>query len=157
MNRINLAVPYAQKDAVKAMGARWDAELRTWWATEAQCRAHPGLLKWTGARSKPAQRTAKRSPAKQTRGPGPKLTERRVFSLAGCTCRHVAPWEDCEHTDPTAVEAELDRDGRPDRQGIPRAGDPALTSSPPMQQGLSQQQARSLGLLARSRGADRAP
>ena len=112
MTRVNLAVPYAQKDQAKAMGARWDAELRTWWATEAQCKAHPGLLKWAAGRIQPVQRPAKRSPARQTRGPGPKITERRVFSLAGCACRHVAPWEDCEHTDPMAGESELDEDQR---------------------------------------------
>lgn len=103
MSRVNLAVPYAQKDQAKAMGARWDAELRTWWATEAQCKAHPGLLEWAAGRTQPVQRPAKRSPTRQTRGPGPKLTERRVLSLAGCNCRHVAPWDHCEHTAPEAV------------------------------------------------------
>ncbi|MBA4234037.1 MAG: hypothetical protein C0465_26035 [Ralstonia sp.] len=29
--RINLHVPYVQKDKAKAIGAKWDAEQRIWW------------------------------------------------------------------------------------------------------------------------------
>jgi len=32
--RIDLAVPYSQKDEAKALGAGWDAEKRTWWVSE---------------------------------------------------------------------------------------------------------------------------
>lgn len=35
--RLNLTVPYAEKDAAKALGARWDAVHKVWYATD---RAH---------------------------------------------------------------------------------------------------------------------
>lgn len=108
MSRVNLAVPYSQKDAAKAMGARWDQELRTWWATTDQCKAHPGLFRWAGEPSKAAKQPAHKPQAKSHHGSKPIRTEQRLFTLAACVCSHAAPWEDCEHTDPMMGEPELE-------------------------------------------------
>ncbi len=32
--RVYLAVPYEEKDAAKAVGARWDSEFRRWYVDE---------------------------------------------------------------------------------------------------------------------------
>ena len=32
--RINLVTPFAEKDAVKALGARWDAAKKLWYITD---------------------------------------------------------------------------------------------------------------------------
>nr|MDP2192790.1 DUF5710 domain-containing protein [Rhodoferax sp.] len=32
--RINLVTPFAEKDAVKALGARWDAAKKIWYITD---------------------------------------------------------------------------------------------------------------------------
>jgi hypothetical protein len=49
-----LKVPYAEKDAAKALGARWDAAEKKWYITES---VDPHLFtKWT-AESKPTANT----------------------------------------------------------------------------------------------------
>lgn len=52
MTRFNLQVPYAEKDAAKAAGAKWDPTGRTWYSE----RSHgsigsqlPELAPWTRA------------------------------------------------------------------------------------------------------------
>lgn len=44
MARINLAVPFAQKDEAKALGAKWDSVLKVWYAPEAA--DLKSLLRW---------------------------------------------------------------------------------------------------------------
>ena len=44
-DRVNLATTYAQKDAVKAMGAKWDAPAKTWWISGDTYRQNPD--QWT--------------------------------------------------------------------------------------------------------------
>ena len=47
MSRIYLQVPYAEKDAAKAMGARWDAKRKSWYVPSAAVlRVNPGLAQW---------------------------------------------------------------------------------------------------------------
>lgn len=43
--RIELAVPYADKDSAKAIGARWDADKRAWYVT-GQCKQLASLARW---------------------------------------------------------------------------------------------------------------
>lgn len=50
MTRINLRVPFSQKEEVRALGARWDATLRTWYVPE---HVDPGGF----ARWRPAEAT----------------------------------------------------------------------------------------------------
>lgn len=103
--RVTLNVPYRDKDAAKALGARWDAALRTWWATPEQCGIAAGLLKWVGGQA-PTPKPAPKAAA--SKGSRPVITERKLFSLAECNCRHVAPWDYCAHTDHADMEPILD-------------------------------------------------
>ncbi len=41
--RINLSVPYSEKDAAKAMGAKWDPVDRVWYVSGAD---HPAVRRW---------------------------------------------------------------------------------------------------------------
>jgi hypothetical protein len=42
----DLRVPFEQKEQAKAMGAKWDAMRRTWWATLRAIDAEPRLGYW---------------------------------------------------------------------------------------------------------------
>ena len=97
--RIDLRVPFAEKDAVKALGGRWDGAKRVWYVVNAADLAP--FSRWlptgadvaekigisTGERATPQ---AKASSAVVTRAP-------RGSDI--CTC-DVLPWEDCAHTLP---------------------------------------------------------
>ena len=123
--RVNLRVEYRHKEAAKALGARWDPELRTWWATAAQCEKAPGLLRLAGEPKAQAARQQQSRPAPRLHvASKPKHTEQRLFSLASCLCSHVAPWEDCEHTDPMMGEPELDEYQRAHMESISGRGYP---------------------------------
>lgn len=45
-DRTYLAVPYAEKDAAKACGAKWDKDAKSWYAPEGVDLAVSGLAKW---------------------------------------------------------------------------------------------------------------
>lgn len=48
--RVNLNVPYAEKDAAKAAGARWDAARKCWyWQSSHESALNVALLKWMPA------------------------------------------------------------------------------------------------------------
>ncbi len=96
--RINLKVPFAQKEAAKELGARWDAARKIWyvidpesleifsdWMPEADSASTPI----------PATPTKPSGSAKALSSPGV-LTGPKVFQPQ-CTCA-VQPWEDCPHT-----------------------------------------------------------
>ncbi len=100
--RINLTTPFAEKDQVKALGARWDVARKTWYIENVEDltpfkRWIPGLSGWdeqkaakkSGQAGKPAR---KRSPAPAA---APRTGPVEVVPLCGCS---VLPWEDCEHT-----------------------------------------------------------
>jgi hypothetical protein len=76
--RINLATPYADKDKVKSLGARWDATRKVWYIVDVADLTPfmawiPDLAAASGDRPKQA-------------APQP-----------GCEC-NALPWEDCIHT-----------------------------------------------------------
>jgi phage/plasmid primase-like uncharacterized protein len=50
-SRVNLAVPFEDRDAAKAAGARWDAQNKVWYAPEGRDLAASGLGKWLGTAS----------------------------------------------------------------------------------------------------------
>jgi hypothetical protein len=100
--RINLKTPFAEKDAVKALGARWDAAKKLWYITDVADLTP--FLRWipdvqaatesqTAAASKiaeaPAQPTARQSKSGVLTRPTKPVTH--------CGCQ-VLPWEPCEHT-----------------------------------------------------------
>lgn len=111
--RINLVTPFAEKDAAKALGARWDAKTRNWYI-EGVSDLTP-FLRWipdkaaatsaqlgdttqaaTPARSNPAKpdsRPVKASRANQ----GP-------VQVPHCGCK-VLPWEPCIHSEASRLRA----------------------------------------------------
>jgi hypothetical protein len=99
--RINLVSTFAEKDAVKALGARWDAAKKVWYITHVEDlspfrRWIPGLETYTEGWSDGAIRQARRTrkaPMKMQKGvfTGPAVVEPHC----GCS---VQPWEDCVHT-----------------------------------------------------------
>jgi len=96
--RINLVTPFAEKDTVKALGARWDAAKKCWYIVdvadltpferwipnmEFAVDVSGGALKVTKPKFSlptPAIATASESD-----------------NVADCGCR-VLPWDDCVHT-----------------------------------------------------------
>lgn len=83
--RINLVTPYAEKDQVKALGARWDANRKCWYIQDvADLAPFARWLPEAGAAPAPAAvaKVPRTGPAQPP---------------AHCGCP-VLPWEPCEHT-----------------------------------------------------------
>lgn len=100
--RTNLKVSFAEKDKVKALGARWDPALKVWYIENA-----PDLTKFAAwipelAEYQP-QKDAEAKTVGSTRAPAkPKERAAPMMSapstlLPGCGC-DVLPWDHCEHT-----------------------------------------------------------
>jgi hypothetical protein len=92
--RINLVAPFAEKDAVKALGARWDAAQKVWYIMDVAdltpfMRWIPNMPAATGSSAAGAAKTT------QTQAKG--ATTKPSIDLTHCGC-DVLPWEDCEHT-----------------------------------------------------------
>ncbi|MDD2713082.1 MAG: DUF5710 domain-containing protein [Simplicispira sp.] len=100
--RINLTTPFAEKDAVKALGARWDATRKVWYIVDVQDLTP--FLRWIEnaqdrAGKSVALGNAQSRPAKAV----PRsLADMPMFTLAATEIVHcgcvVLPWEDCMHT-----------------------------------------------------------
>jgi hypothetical protein len=96
--RINLKVPFTQKEAAKELGARWDGARKIWYVIDPECLEvfsdwMPEQESGTGAAKPLASAKAQSSPGVLT---GPKLFKPL------CTCA-VLPWEPCPHA--AAAEA----------------------------------------------------
>ena len=99
--RINLVTPFAEKDAAKALGARWDSAKKTWYITDVVDltpfqRWIPNMEVATANATAGTTRTASRTqnvPAEASKGviSGPSI------EVPHCGC-DVLPWEDCVHT-----------------------------------------------------------
>jgi hypothetical protein len=99
--RINLITPFAEKDAVKALGARWDATKKLWYITDVAdltpfARWIPDLAAAkqgsAAGTARPAASTPK-AQAEQAKG----VVTKYAVEVAHCGC-DVLPWDDCEHT-----------------------------------------------------------
>ncbi len=98
--RINLVTPFAEKDAVKALGARWDSAKRTWYITEVADLAP--FMRWIPDIAYQRQDASggtvtTRSGFQATPAPAPAGTvtaPRKAVLHCGCT---VLPWEPCTH------------------------------------------------------------
>lgn len=96
--RINLVTPFAEKDAVKALGARWDAAQKVWYIKDVADLTP--FLRWI-----PNMETATESSTsgtavvkpKTTKGQSQGVTTKPTVEVPHCGC-HVLPWENCEHT-----------------------------------------------------------
>jgi hypothetical protein len=95
--RINLVTPFAEKDAVKALGARWDGTKKVWYITDVPdltpfMRWIPNLEAARDPSGVPAKSAAK-VPAKQSPG----VITKPTVAVTHCGCQAL-PWVDCEHT-----------------------------------------------------------
>jgi hypothetical protein len=95
--RINLVTPFAEKDAAKALGARWDAAKKCWYIVDVDdltpfIRWIPNLdaAQDTGAKAPASPKTAL-AKAK------PSVLSKPAVEVPHCGCQ-VLPWEDCEHS-----------------------------------------------------------
>lgn len=99
--RINLKTPFADKDAAKALGARWDGARKIWYITDVAdltpfMRWIPDLAAATqdaaplAAQQKAASAGA---PASKTAG----VTTKPAVAVAHCGCKAL-PWVACEHS-----------------------------------------------------------
>lgn len=88
--RTNLAVPFAEKDQAKALGARWDAARKCWYVQDAKDLApFARWLREDGAAASPAPASAK----------VPRTGPLQPPAHCGCD---VLPWQPCVHTVPAA-------------------------------------------------------
>lgn len=119
--RFNLICPYADKEDAKRLGARWDADRKTWYVIDP-----PDLLKFSRwLRAYPAQEqqapAIKHEPHKKKthkrksrQCKSRQVIEGQVFAVTGgkfvpaCSC-DVLPWDDCEHTEALAQLALSDQ------------------------------------------------
>jgi hypothetical protein len=112
--RVNLNVPFAEKDQAKQLGARWDPARKTWYIKDVEDLTQ--FMRWiTPTRltmaaecknlMRPSHQRKKRK-ARVDSKPGI-ATPRTDHSLIDCGCTDVAPWEHCQHSGPKLEGAEL--------------------------------------------------
>lgn len=101
--RINLVAPFAEKDAVKALGARWDSTKKTWYIMDVEDLTP--FLRWipnSGTTTENSAGGAKRQPTTSQKAPIQQPKQRTIPKLANkvphCGC-NVLPWEHCTHTE----------------------------------------------------------
>jgi hypothetical protein len=107
--RVDLHVPFSQKDLAKSKGARWDVARKTWYVVDPlDIRAFAlwmgqDVKDWYGGkRVKPSKKLKPKNQPK-VHVPKPVITGPAEFvPLCNCT---TPPWEDCEHTDALAQSA----------------------------------------------------
>lgn len=112
--RINLTTPFADKDQVKALGARWDSQKKTWyithvedltpfarWLPEQATSGKPATrARDTGGRAGPVDTSTlppHRSAPPHLSTPAPAHGGPPHCDPPHCGC-HVLPWEPCVHT-----------------------------------------------------------
>lgn len=99
--RIHLVTPFAEKDAVKALGARWDSNKKLWYIVDVAdltpfARWIPNLDAATQDSTDGARRLTTNTPKaaiQQSKG----TTTKSIIDVPHCGC-NVLPWDDCEHT-----------------------------------------------------------
>jgi len=96
-----LVTPFAEKEAVKALGARWDGSKKLWYIVDVTdltpfLRWIPNLEAASVDSPEGVTRPTKSTPKvkiDQFNGP----TTGAAIDVPHCGC-NVLPWEDCEHT-----------------------------------------------------------
>lgn len=98
--RINLKTPFAEKDAVKTLGARWDVTKKLWYIVDVTDLTP--FLRWIPNMDaeKDGSDVAQQTPipsnasANLTKAPA---QPKSVNDVPHCGC-DVLPWDDCVHT-----------------------------------------------------------
>ena len=99
--RINLVTPFAEKDDVKSLGARWDAAKKLWYVVDVTDLAP--FMRWI-----PNMEAAVEASTDDVKRSTKSTSNTRVDHFQGattgtsidvphCGC-DVLPWEDCVHT-----------------------------------------------------------
>ena len=95
--RINLKTPFADKEAAKALGARWDGAKKIWYITDVADLTP--FMRWIpdlAAASAPASSSAAPTTQAAKRQSAGVIT-RPATTVAHCGCAAL-PWVACEHT-----------------------------------------------------------
>ena len=100
--RINLVTPFAEKDAAKALGARWDSAKKQWYIVDVADLTpfSRWIPKLDAAKATAIEHTAPpNNPPTETvpirRSAGVVTTS--TLKVVHCGCKVLA-WEDCTHT-----------------------------------------------------------
>lgn len=101
--RINLVTQFAEKDAVKALGARWDASKKLWYIVDVADLTP--FLRWIPNMGVATENSVVASQQQEAR-PDSALSQRSkvptpsksMSEVPHCGC-NVLPWDDCIHTD----------------------------------------------------------
>jgi hypothetical protein len=107
--RINLITPFTEKDAAKALGARWDANRKNWYIENVEDLTP--FLRWipesAGIHETPLKLSSSSYESKsitEAHTTRPPELIAGIGTLHHCGCA-VLPWEDCEHTLKTFTNA----------------------------------------------------
>ncbi len=100
--RINLTTPFAEKDAAKALGARWDSARKIWYVVDPQdltpfMRWIPDLVAATEDAAVVGKGTTGAAAAKAVHKDKASVVTGPAGEIAHCGC-DVLPWIDCAHT-----------------------------------------------------------
>ena len=97
--RINLVTPFAEKDAVKALGARWDAAKKCWYIVDkADLTPFKRWIPDMDAAIDLSDRAQMPKPKFALPPPAIAATPLTLSNdKADCGC-DALPWEDCTHT-----------------------------------------------------------
>ena len=96
--RINLVTPFAEKDAVKALGARWDAAKKCWYIVDiADLTPFARWIPNMEAAADVSGSTPKLMKPKFTLQTPADAHVKSDSGVADCGC-DVLPWDDCVHT-----------------------------------------------------------
>jgi hypothetical protein len=96
--RINLVTPFAEKDAVKVLGARWDAAQKVWYIKDVADLTP--FMRWIPSTDVATKDSATGTAKVKTNAPkahSQGVTTKATVEVPHCGC-NVLPWEDCEHT-----------------------------------------------------------
>lgn len=99
--RINLVTPFAEKDAAKTLGARWDAAKKCWYIVDVDDLTP--FMQWipnldaaqdTGATAGTSLKASAKTVVVKTKPP---VASKPAVEVPHCGCP-VLPWEDCQHS-----------------------------------------------------------
>lgn len=98
--RINLVTPFAEKDAVKALGARWDPAKKVWYIKDvADLTPFQRWIPDLKAATDDGPASVASASAAVRKMPSPSSAPRKhpALNVPHCGCP-VLPWEPCGHT-----------------------------------------------------------
>lgn len=100
--RINLKTPFAEKDAVKALGARWDATRKIWYIVDVPdltpfMRWIPDVLAASEDSAAQGSASPSAAPLKAAARQSGGVITRSTVVVPRCGC-NTLPWLDCPHT-----------------------------------------------------------